>query len=278
VRKIYNDMDPSITTSTVETCLPFIESDADAPAAELRARMAEQGYLFFRGLVPVAPILELRHDVLEVCARHGWVDTTHDLMDGVSHPEAVPTVAGEPAFDAAYREILQLPRFDDFALEHNVMAVTAKILDVPEESVLAHPRRIGRVTFPNYEIVTTPPHQDYFYVHGTAETFSCWIPLGPCPMSLGSLAVWPGSHRKGALNHTVPSKGPGGLGVPVDGDVVWHTADFEIGDTLFFHSHTIHKALPNRSDGLLRISTDNRYQRPDEDIDPAALRPHISLS
>ena len=70
----------------------------------------------------------------------------------------------------------------------------------------------------------------------------------------------------------------GGCGVPVDpAEAVWHTTDFAAGDALFFHAYTIHKALPNLSGDRLRLSTDNRYQRPNEAIDPSALEPHFGL-
>jgi ectoine hydroxylase-related dioxygenase (phytanoyl-CoA dioxygenase family) len=92
--------------------------------------------------------------------------------------------------------------------------------------------------------------------------------------------VWPGSHQRGFLDHNVHHAGAvGGRGVPVDpAEAVWHTSDFRAGDALFFHTFTIHKALPNRSGDRLRVSTDNRYQRRQDEIDPAALRPHYDLT
>jgi ectoine hydroxylase-related dioxygenase (phytanoyl-CoA dioxygenase family) len=57
--------------------------------------------------------------------------------------------------------------------------------------------------------------------------------------------------------------------------VVWRAEDFVAGDVLLFHSLTMHKALPNRTRRELRLSIDNRYQREGDEIDPAALRPHI---
>jgi ectoine hydroxylase-related dioxygenase (phytanoyl-CoA dioxygenase family) len=59
---------------------------------------------------------------------------------------------------------------------------------------------------------------------------------------------------------------------------MWHTGDFGVGDALFFHSYTIHKAMPNLTSNQLRVSTDNRYQRPKDDIDPGALKPHMDLN
>jgi ectoine hydroxylase-related dioxygenase (phytanoyl-CoA dioxygenase family) len=136
------------------------------------------------------------------------------------------------------------------------------------------------MTFPNYTVATTPPHQDHFYIRGSVDTYSCWTPLGACPITLGGLAIWPGSHTHGFLDHNVYHPGAvGGSGVPVDPtQAVWHTTDFEPGDALFFHAFTIHKALPNLSGDRLRLSTDNRYQRDGDAIDPGALLPHFNLT
>jgi hypothetical protein len=46
---------------------------------------------------------------------------------------------------------------------------------------------------------------------------------------------------------------------------------------LFFHA-TIHKALRDLSGERLRLSTDNRYQRAGDDIDPGALKSHFNLN
>ncbi|MDQ3812525.1 MAG: phytanoyl-CoA dioxygenase family protein, partial [Armatimonadota bacterium] len=234
--------DSSATASSVYQ--PFVESHPSASVEELRASMNEQGYLFFRSLVPADEVLAVRRDVLELCREAGWLDESRDVMEAVVTPGQQPLTEGRPEYMAIYRRVLKLPRFHDFPLQPALMEITRKLLG---GDVLVHPRRIGRITFPNFEVATTPPHQDHFYIRGTVETYSCWVPLGDCPMSLGSLAVWPGSHRRGFIEHTVHHPGAvGGRGVPVDEDQAeWHTSDFEIGDALFFHSFCIHKALPN---------------------------------
>ncbi|MBA3943919.1 MAG: phytanoyl-CoA dioxygenase family protein [Herpetosiphonaceae bacterium] len=262
--------------TTAEVLQPFVESDPNAGAGVLQGRMDDYGYLFFRRLLPADMVLEVRRHVLELCAAAGWLDPVRDLMGAVVAPTMQPTTEGKLEYMAVYRKVLRLPCFHAFPCDPALMIVASKLLG---SDVLVHPRRIGRLTFPNNTIATTPPHQDHYYIRGSVETYSCWTPLGACPMSLGGLAVWPGSQKRGFIDHNVESPGAvGGCGVEVDPTkAVWHTGDFEVGDALFFHSYTIHKALPNLSGDRLRISTDNRYQRRDDRIDPGALRPHYDL-
>jgi hypothetical protein len=257
---------------------PFAESRVEDGADALRAAMDARGYLFFRALVPAEDILAVRRDILNLCAEADWLDPAMPLMDGVANPAMEPTKEGQAEYNAVYRRILkQLPRFHDLPEHPALRGVAAALLG--SDDVLVHPRRIGRVTFPNKLEATTPAHQDHFYIRGTVDTFSCWVPLGACPIPLGGLAVLEGSHRQGFLEHTERFPAAvGGRGVPTDeGDPAWRASDFGLGDALFFHAYTIHKALPNRTPDRLRLSTDNRYQRRGDDIDPGALQTHLGL-
>ena len=254
----------------------FIESDASASVEELRAQMETNSYLFFRGLVPAEVVLNVRRQVLELCAEAGWLDPSRDLMDGIAAPDKKPTTEGQPDYTAVYRKVLKTPDFHGFPADENLMNVARALLG---DEVLIHPRRIGRITFPNFTTATTPPHQDYYYIRGSIDTYSCWIPLGECPIALGGLAVWPHTHSNGYIEHTVHTPGSvGSCGIAYDkAESLWHTTNFGVGDALFFHSYTVHKAIPNLTGNQLRLSTDNRYQRPKDAIDPGALLPHLGL-
>jgi ectoine hydroxylase-related dioxygenase (phytanoyl-CoA dioxygenase family) len=262
---------------------PFVESDANADAETLQTEMAARGYLFFRGAVPAEAVLNVRRQVLELQRDAGWIDDqTYDLMDGVVCAGVQPTMEGKPDYMAVYRKVLKLPDFHHLPADPALMRIAAKLLDC--DAPFVHPRRIGRMTFPNYIEATTPPHQDHFYIRGAVETYSCWMPLGDVPIELGGLAVWPGSHQRGFIEHTARFEGAvGGRGVYPDElakpeEPEWHTGDYQAGDALFFHSFTIHKALPNLTADRMRLSTDNRYQRPQDEIEPGALRPHFDLN
>jgi hypothetical protein len=260
---------------------PFLESRLTDPATTLRGRMFRHGYVFIRRALPADIVDAVRNQILALCAEAGWLDPSKPVSDGIANRAYPPTTEGKPDYVAVYKKVLKLPDFHALPEHPALRGVAAKLLDHP--APFAHPRRIGRMTFPNNEVATTPPHQDHFYIRGAVETYSCWVPLGAVPVALGGLAIWPGSHRLGFRAHDKVSAGAvGGRGVDPDALAlpdapVWLTTAFEPGDALFFHAFTVHKALPNLSGDRMRISTDNRYQRPEEPVEPGALRPHFDL-
>jgi hypothetical protein len=243
----------------------------DPPA--LRARMAEQGYLFFRGLGPVQRILAARRDVLAICQSAGWCDA-----DG-KWSGAGPYTEGDEEYMDVYKQVIKLPSFLAVPEDPALMELIGNIVNGPPQ---LHRLRIGRITFPNNVDQTTAPHQDHHYIRGTSATYTIWTPLGACPQSLGGLAVLPGSHQHGFIEHRFhPERKYAKRGV--DDDQIpdaardWATGDFELGDFLVFHSYTIHKAMPNLTPDRLRISTDNRYQREGDPISDASTKTHYGL-
>src|SRR5688500_18036688 len=68
------------STPQVSTLLDSVPIDADAPA--LRERAERDGYLFFRALLPMQPLLELRHEVLGLCAARGLLVADAPLAEG----------------------------------------------------------------------------------------------------------------------------------------------------------------------------------------------------
>lgn len=266
-------MNSTLLASKIDA--PFLESRADESADTLRARMDETGYLFIRDLVPAADVNAVRRDVLQLCQQAGWLDENKPLLDGIANGDVAALSEGQPAYMAVYRQILRLPSFHDFPSHPALLNIAAKIID---GEVTVHRRRIGRITFPNNIATTTSPHQDWYYIRGTEATYSCWMPLGDCPLELGGLAVWPGSQRDGLKEHLAGSRGAGGHTLQLGEDEgVWHSSPFEVGDALFFHSLTVHKALPNLTPDRLRLSTDNRFQKSDDEIDPSSMQPHFGL-
>ena len=121
---------------------------------------------------------------------------------------------------------------------------------------------------------TTPPHQDILHIQGSPNVWTAWFPLGNCSQELGGLSVLARSHKVGML--PVHSALGAGL-VAVDTESIageWVGGDFRLGDVLFFHSHIVHKGLPNVSGNRIRLSVDYRYQRASEVITDQELLPH----
>jgi ectoine hydroxylase-related dioxygenase (phytanoyl-CoA dioxygenase family) len=130
------------------------------------------------------------------------------------------------------------------------------------------------VSFPQHYAFTTQPHQDFWYIRGTPETFTAWMPVGDCPRELGGLALLERSHKLGFLPHE-KAIGAGGNGVRTDKlGLRWLASDFNAGDVVIFHSYMIHGALDNHTPDRLRLSLDYRYQRANEAVDPSSLKPH----
>jgi len=244
----------------------------DDPSA-LRQQADEDGFLFFRGLVPADPILSLRRQFLQVCDKHGWIAPGTALIDGIADPSAdeIEPVQASGVSMAGYQDVQRLEAFHQ--LSHHP-AIISMLETLFGETVFAHPRNIGRLMIPAKCNVPTPPHQDYIYIQGTNSFYSLWMPLGNCPRQLGGLSTLRGSHKLGLLP-TCPSAGAGGRAVILDGiEQEWFEADFEIGDVLFFHNQTVHKSLPNLTDNQIRLSVDYRYQPASQPIVQSTVRPH----
>lgn len=243
-------------------CAPFaVSGELVAQPSALRARAQEEGYVFFRGLVPEAEIRQVRSDVTAILDAVGWLDAGTDPGAAISTQEAKLT--GTPEFIPIYDTIQKLESFQTMAHHPALLRVAEALLGAPG---MPQPSTIARVMFPTRLEYTTPPHQDFILVQGTPEVWTAWIPLGACPADLGGLAVLRGSHRRGILP-VHQAKGAGGLRVEaacLDGD--WRSSPFECGDTLFFHSKTVHQGLPNVSGNRIRLSVDYRYQKPDDKI------------
>ena len=235
--------------------------------AGLRARAERDGYLFFEQVMDVGAIDSLRVEICEILERHGWLDEGTEPIDARSRRDAI--VEGVRDYYPVYDDIQCLESFHALPHEPELLAALERLFG---EAVLVQPRHVGRVIFPTTP--ATPPHQDFVHIQGTPETWSGWIPLGDVPISLGGLAVQAASHTAGLLQ-TKPMRGAGGVGVEIDTQTAdWHASDMRAGDILLFHSHTVHRGLPNQTEDRIRLSMDVRYQAASQPIERGALGVH----
>src|SRR5438067_10652352 len=105
---------------------PFaVSNDLLHDAAALRARMASEGYLFFRGLGPTEKILAARRDVIALCKDAGWCD------DDGRWTGAGPFTEGDKEYMAVYRDVIKLPSFLAVPEDPELMNLMSKIVDGP---------------------------------------------------------------------------------------------------------------------------------------------------
>jgi hypothetical protein len=215
----------------------------------LRRRATRDGYLFFRGLVDVAAISALADLVLTECRARGFADGNR-ARAGL---EPVPYDA--PDFISLQCAVLAREAFAAVGDDPNLVGVLEAVYG---GAVATRRGDLCRLAVPGHPDHRTPPHQDHYYVGGSPDVWTAWLPLTDCPLSLGPLAVRPGSHREGLLPHDVEASGVEGVVVPDDGR--WATADLGAGDALLFSCLTVHRSEPNLSGDRLRLSADYRYE------------------
>ncbi len=141
-----------------------------------------------------------------------------------------------------------------------------------------HRRKILRHVRPAEDGIgtATEAHYDLVYIRGgTDAVLTSWIPLGDCPREQGGLIYLEGSHRRMRAEEA-EGRRRAAASITADlpaladeYDTRWLVADYRAGDMVVHTAYTVHAALDNRGAGdKIRLSTDIRYQRADQDADP----------
>jgi hypothetical protein len=222
-------------------------------AGGLRRRLAADGYLFFRGLLPAAQIRAVGQAVLKELHTGEWVD---DRAIPSIHPRAVNSM--DALTDPAFRAAMFSSAFNQVPYLPALRQVIRRVLG---PGAFSYPAKVLRAVYP--ERPQARPRGRYIHydygVAGVQDMLTSWIPLMDIPVRLGGLAVQPGGQL-----------GPPGRPRPLSGsEPSWSTTSYEQGDAIIFHCLTPHAALPNHGSAL-RISGDFRWQRPDQPA-PAEL-------
>ncbi|HEX9888415.1 MAG TPA: phytanoyl-CoA dioxygenase family protein [Nitriliruptorales bacterium] len=247
----------------------------------LRARLGEDGYLYFPRLVDPAPVRALRSSILAELAQRGWLAAGSDPEDAlpddviraevVRSQEELEAALQEDGWFGGYRAIQRLEAFHRLAFDDDLVGTVRTLLG---DDAFPHPRKIARVVYPSDPTLTTAPHQDYTHIQGTADFVTCWLPLGDYSRGAGGLRILRASGANGVYP-VEAADGAGGIGSKVASDGPgWLTTDFHAGDVLLFHSLTVHAGSPNTSQAL-RLSVDYRFQSASQPITSASLKPHM---
>lgn len=267
----------AIRTSFVDSTPLLNAADFDS----LRQRGAEEGYLFFRGVLPREAINEVRKDMLAIVEQYGWRQREQDELGGLLNLNALNQVPDDEirsdigVTHGAYHDVQKLQSFHALPHHPSLLALFSGLFG---DKVLVHPRHIARMITSHPIMHPTPHHQDFPLVQGSHNTWTCWFPLGDCPRSMGSLTVLRESHKEGYIPIR-RAKGAGGIAVQFcPGTKIWAEGDFSLGDLLTFPCFTVHRALPSRQRDQIRLSMDVRYQPASEDVERKSLLPHCPLS
>lgn len=258
---------------------PLEWSNPDEDNGRLRQRLREDGYLAMRGIAPVDLALQVRRDICALCREAGWLDTDRNVIEGIWSGNAIHT-ENDPAYMEVYQKVVHLASFNAFPQQPVFIGLISRLLGEP---AFTHNLRIARIVFPHNTNQSTGAHQDHHYLPGAAEVLTVWTPLGDCPIDLGVLAVLRRSNWLGLLQHTCDSsKKFAAMGVREqqwkgEADLQWVAGDMRLGDVLIFDSHTVHKALPNKTEDCMRLSLDNRYQGISKPVEIVNLRLHYNL-
>ena len=169
--------------------------------AVLRERIAEDGYVFVRGLLDPELVRAVGRRGLGALQAAGWTEPGGDPVTAA--PVApVRAVRMRDAFgQPGYRDIVRDPGFNSLAFTEPVVSLMAQILG-PEG--FCYPVKVPRVVYPT----TFAPHQPGNYTHkdynAVQDMFTCWVPLGEIPFSLGGLALEPGSQHSARIRRSLP--------------------------------------------------------------------------
>ncbi|MFJ6418845.1 phytanoyl-CoA dioxygenase family protein [Paeniglutamicibacter sp. NPDC091659] len=238
----------------------------------LWTRLRRDGYLYLKGQLDPAQLLEFRRYYFESLGGANVYAAGTDPLLGLA-------AAGDVDRAAMRRSLFDIivpgPEYESLCTMPAIADWFAWLLD---DDVHLHRRKIIRHTKPGEAGIgtATQAHYDLVYLReGSDRVLSMWIPVGDCPRERGGLAYLEGSHhwvmageRAGTLKLPAASITADLPGLASQHDARWLLADYEAGDVVVHSAHIVHAALDNTDvGGIMRLSTDIRYQRAGEPID-----------
>lgn len=235
-------------------------------------RLVRHGYLFLPRALDPDKVRGFRRYYFEQLADSGIVDETADPELGLAGDREVDLGRLR---EILYRKVVPGRTYQEFCTQPAIRDWYAWFLG---GDPFLHRRKILRHTRPYQTGIgtATQAHYDLVYLReGTDRVLSCWIPLGDCPTSRGGLIYLEGSHahtladeRAGRLKRPAASITADLPGLADQYDSRWLLADYRAGDVVVHSAYIVHAALDNVDpNGVMRLSTDIRYQRSTDPID-----------
>src|SRR5215472_8572841 len=238
-------------------------TSADLPLERLQEIYRQHGYLWLKGFFERDVVMQFRDYFFEAIFARG--------------PQA-------------YFEIISSQEYEDFCTMSRLWNFYQEFL---QGQPYLHKRKLLRFNYPGEEHCTGG-HYDLIYLRaGTDQFCTSWIPLGDIPVEMGGLlylersdavgrqmeaefrvknAELPPEERISAFNRNMRENGWISTNLVEMADRFqsrWLIADYEAGDMVIHSPYMIHAATLNHDPlDRCRLSTDIRYQRADDPIDP----------
>jgi hypothetical protein len=268
--------------------------------AELRKRMAEDGYLYLPGLLDLDLVKAVRRDVFDRLAKLGALHPDYPSYEGISHPKPDRTVSA--ALD--YRTDGSADSLRD-CLPIKELLYKGRMISFFERFLGGDVLCFDHIWFRAKDSVTgkaTPPHYDILYMgRGTHNLFTAWVPYTDISYDMGGVMMLEKSHLHEELRETYGRRDIDVYDAKhVDAPLIeagkklwqksgeysldafstqvelggrWLTTEYRMGDVLIFSPYTMHASTDNQSPRM-RISSDTRYQLASEPADDRWVGPN----
>ena len=243
-----------------------------ADSSALKTRMAEDGYVFLRGVISPSAIAMARQEVFCRLADVGEIaePPTEGIFTGQSHRPENQSDRGE-----FWQSVSEGPALRRATHGPEIQYVLDTLFGEPARGydfIFLRPGVVGRFTFLHYDLP--------FFSRGTKNVVTAWTAIGDIPTTEGSLFVLENSHRFDDLIEPVQQidySSKKSLQVQMMDDAVEFarrrgsrllTANFEPGDVILFGMTTMHGSFDNCSPiNRTRLSVDVRWQPASQPID-----------
>lgn len=264
----------------------LVPTDPNQPMHVLREQYEAQGYVWLKHLIDPAAVWAFRQRYFDALRHTGILAPGSDARDGIyAGGGEDKRLVTEKAV-----EIARWAAFEAFCLSRPILEFYEALF---EEPAYLHKRMLIRYTRPG-DPNCTGAHYDLVYLRaGTDRICTSWIPIGDIPVEMGGLVYLEGSdgwgrkmeaefsiknaelspeERLSAYNKNMNEGGWLTKNVPELADRLntrWLKADYEAGDMVVHSPYMIHASTVNENpEGRMRLSTDIRFQRASDAIDP----------
>jgi len=260
---------------------PLSESQLAEGTEALRHRLAEEGYLFLRGLLPAGEVACARTAILRRLAEVDEVAPPPDsgIATGRSRRREL-----NPDLGAFWKSVSEEGALRRLTHGPELSGLGAALFGEPAR---AQDYLFLRCAGPGK---ATGVHCDSpFFTRMTDRVITCWLAIGPVPLEQGPVFVLAGSHRSQEVQARFrgfdlmrqrdrkATYSEDALELAERHGWRIRSADFAPGDVVLFGMFTLHGAFDNCSpERRVRVSCDVRLQPAADPSDPRYFGPDPS--